>query len=135
MEKDNVPQDEGITGGVTREVQYAINENGEYVKVMSTGWEPKNIVNDLAWEDIQEQVDIANEQILSGKASPIMYFMAKNQMDVTLLSNYIELPKWKVKRHLKIKGFKKLTQEQLEEYAKVFEISIDELLNYKPNNK
>lgn len=134
MEKDQVPQDEGITGGVSREVQYAIDENGKYVKVMSKGWEPKNIVNELAWEDIQEQVDIANEKIQEGKASPIMYFMAKNQMDITLLSNYIELPKWKVKKHLKPKGFNKLKSEQIENYAKVFEISVDELINYKPNN-
>lgn len=134
MRKDKVPQDEGITGGVTREVQYAIDENGKYVKVLSTGWEPKNIVNELAWEDIQEQVDIANEKIKIGKASPIMYFMAKNQMDVTLLSNYIEIPKWKVKKHLKLKGFKKLKQEQLNNYAQIFEISVDELLNYNPKN-
>jgi len=135
MDKNQVPQDEGITGGISREVQYAVDEDGKYVKVMSTGWEPKNIVNDLAWEDVQEQVNIANEKILSGKASPIMYFMAKNQMDTTLLSNYIELPKWKVKKHLKLKGFKKLSEEQLNNYAKVFDISVDELLNYKPTNK
>lgn len=134
MKENEVPQDEGITGGVTREVQYAIDENGKYVKTFSKGWEAKNIVNELAWDDIQEQVDIANEKMLEGKASPIMYFMAKNQMDVTLLSNYVELPKWKVKRHLKPKGFKKLNQEQLENYAKAFSISIDELKNYKPNN-
>ncbi len=134
MEKDKVPQDEGITGGVSREVQYAIDENGKYVKVLSSGWEPKNIVNDLAWEDIQELVDIADEKIKAGKASAIMHFMAKTQMDVTLLSDYIELPKWKVKRHLKPKSFKKLNQEQLESYAKVFEISVDELVQFKPEN-
>ena len=132
MEKDKVPQDEGITAGITREVQYAVDENGKYVKTLSKGWEPKNIVNELAWEDIQEMVDIANEKIKSEKASPIMHFMAKNQMDVTLLSDYVELPKWKVKRHLKAKCFKKLKKEQIENYAKVFEISVDELVQFKP---
>jgi len=132
MEKDKVPQDEGITAGITREVQYAVDENGKYVKTLSKGWEPKNIVNELAWEDIQEMVDIADEKIKAGKASPIMHFMAKNQMDVTLLSDYVEQSKWKVKRHLKAKCFKKLKQEQLENYAKVFEISVDELINFKP---
>ena len=134
MEKDKVPQDEGITGGVSREVQYATDKDGKYVKVMSTGWEPKNIVNDLAWEDIQENIDLADEKIKSGKVSPIMHFMAKNQMDITLLSNYTELSKWKVKRHLKPKGFNKLKQEQLDNYAQIFEISVGELLNYKPKN-
>jgi len=132
MEKDKVPQDEGITAGITREVQYAVDENGKYVKTLSKGWEPKNIVNELAWEDIQEMVDIADEKIKAGKASPIMHFMAKNQMDVTLLSDYAELPKWKVKRHLKAKCFKKLKQDQIEKYAKVFEISVEELVNFKP---
>jgi hypothetical protein len=135
MEKDKVPQDKGITGGVTREVQYAVDENGKYVKTFSSGWEPKNIVNELAWEDIQEMVDIADEKIIEGKASPIMHFMAKNQMDVTLLTDYIELPKRKVKRHLKPKGFNKLTQEQLVNYAKVFGIGVDELVNFKPEEK
>ncbi|MCK5168573.1 MAG: hypothetical protein KAQ75_01735, partial [Bacteroidales bacterium] len=132
MEKDKVPQDEGITEGITREVQYAVDENGKYIKILSKGWEPKNIVNELAWEDIQESVDLADEKIKSGKASPVMHFMAKNQMNATLLADYVELPKWKVKNHLKPKGFKKLNQEQLENYAKVFSVSVDELTNFKP---
>jgi hypothetical protein len=131
MEKDKVPQDEGITKGITREVQYAVDENGKYIKVLSKGWEPKNIVNELAWEDIQENIGVADEKIKSGKASPIMHYMAKNQMNITLLADYIELPKWKVKKHLKPKGFKKLKQEQLENYARVFGISVDELIKFK----
>ncbi len=132
MEKDKVPQDEGITGGITREVQYAVDKDGKYVKTFSKGWEPKNIVNELAWEDIQELVDEADEKIKAGKASPIMHYMAKNQMNVTLLADYVELSKWKVKKHLKPKGFKNLKPEQLENYAKVFNISVGELANFKP---
>ncbi len=132
MEKDKVPQDEGITGGITREVQYAVDKDGKYVKTFSKGWEAKNIVNELAWEDIQELVDEADEKIKVGKASPIMHFMAKNQMNATLLADYVELSKWKVKKHLKPRGFKKLKPEQLENYAKVFNISVDELVNFKP---
>ncbi|NOQ28083.1 MAG: hypothetical protein GQ564_22195 [Bacteroidales bacterium] len=134
MEKDKVPQDEGITAGISREVQYAVNKDGKYEKVLSKGWEPKNIVNELAWDDIQENIDIANEKIKSEKASPLLYFMEKSIMDVSLLANYVELPKWKVKKHLKPKGFKKLKQGQLENYAKIFDISVDYLLNYKPKN-
>ena len=134
MEIDKVPQDQGITAGITREVQYAVDEDGKYVKTFSSGWEPKNIVNDLAWQDIQDAMDLANEKIESGKASPILFYMAKNQMNITLLADYVEISKWKVKRHLKPRGFKKLKQEQIENYAKVFGISTDELLNYKPRN-
>ncbi|OFX22472.1 MAG: hypothetical protein A2041_08250 [Bacteroidetes bacterium GWA2_31_9b] len=132
MEIDKVPQDEGITAGITREIQYAVDENGKYVKTFSKGWEPKNIVNELAWDDIHDNMNDANEKILAGKASPIMFFMAKNQMNVALLAEYVEIPKWRVKRHLKPRGFKKLKQEQLANYAKVLGITVDELLNYKP---
>ena len=134
MEKDKVPQDEGITGGVSREVQYAVNKDGKYEKVLSKGWEPKNIVNELAWDDIQDNIDEANKKIKEDKASPLLYFMAKSIMDISLLANYIELPKWKVKKHLKLKGFNKLNEEQLENYANIFDISVDELINYKPEN-
>ena len=134
MEKDKVPQDEGITGGISREVQYAVNKDGKYEKVFSKGWEPKNIVNELAWIDIQENMDEAKQKIKDEKASPLLYFMAKNIMDVSLLANYIELPKRKVKRHLKPKGFKKLNNELLQNYADIFKISVDELINYKPEN-
>lgn len=134
MEIDKVPQDEGITAGITREVQYAVDENGKYVKTFSKGWEPKNIVNELAWKDIEDNMNLANERISAGKASPIMYFMEKCQMNVALLAEYVEISKWKVKRHLKPRGFKKLKPDQLENYAKVLGTSVDELLNYKPKN-
>jgi hypothetical protein len=134
MEIDKVPQDEGITAGITREIQYAVDENGKYVKTFSKGWEPKNIVNELAWDDIHDNMKLANEEIQAGKASPIMFFMAKCQMNVALLAEYVELSKWRVKRHLKPRGFKKLNQDQLATYAKVLGVSVDELLNYKPTN-
>ncbi|MFP4023369.1 MAG: helix-turn-helix domain-containing protein [Thiohalospira sp.] len=134
MKKNNVPQDEGITGGISREVQYAVDENGNYVKAFSKGWEPKNIVNDIAWQDIQERVEEAIKKIKAGKASPILYYMEKNQMNISLLADYVELSKWKVRRHLKPKGFKRIKSKHLENYAKVFEISVDELINYKPED-
>lgn len=132
MEINQVPQDEGITAGITREVQYAVDENGKYVKTFSKGWEPKNIVNDLAWQDIFDNMEIAKTKILAGKASPIMYYMAKCQMNVALLAEYMELSKWRVKRHLKPRGFKKLKTDQLETYAKVLGVTVDHLLNFKP---
>ena len=49
MEKKDVPQDQGILGHI-RVVCYATDENGEYVKSQSAGWEPTNIANGIAWE-------------------------------------------------------------------------------------
>jgi len=133
MEKDKVPQDEGITAGITREVQYAVDENGNYVKTFSKGWEAKNIVNSIAWDLINERVEMADEKIRKGKASPIMHFMEKHQMNISILADYAEIPRWKVWWHLKPKGFKKIKQHYLNAYSKVFEVSIDEIIHFVPN--
>ena len=43
MKKAEVPQDnEGLLEGKLREVCYAVDESGNYVTVLSTGWTPKN---------------------------------------------------------------------------------------------
>ena len=108
-----------------------MDKDGNYVKELSKGWEPKNIVNQIAWDQIQDQMEEARQKIIEGKASPILYFMVKHQMTVQILAEYVELPKRKVKRHMKPKNFIKLSNEQLEKYTGVFEISIEELKNYK----
>jgi hypothetical protein len=41
----------------------------------------------------------------------------------------MNLWKWTVKKHLKPKGFNKLSDEILEKYAKVFDITKEELKN------
>jgi hypothetical protein len=53
MEKKDVPQDQGIFGK-WHGICYVTDENGEYVRSMSSGWEPTNIANGIAWEFINE---------------------------------------------------------------------------------
>jgi hypothetical protein len=50
-------------------------------------------------------------------------------MDISILSSYTGFWKWTVKRHLKPSVFKKLSDQKLQKYAEIFEISIDELKN------
>ena len=57
MKIDQVPQDQGMIDGDRHEVCYAVNKQGRYVLVQSAGWEPKNVVNDQAWELIKEKVE------------------------------------------------------------------------------
>ena len=122
MRKQDVPQDQGIAQGL-KEVCYAVDEQGRYTLVPSTGWEPKNIANYQAWEVIARQLREIRARVEAGELSPLAYHMAKNQMDVALLAQYVELPRWRVKRHLKPKVFKKLKMELLERYARLFGIS------------
>jgi len=116
--------------GRSREVCYAVDEKGDYVKVLSTGWEPKNAALLQAWEQIAEQAKGACHLIKTGKASPLAFFMAKCMFDVKLLSEYTGIPKKMIKEHLAPEGFRHLDQTILEKYADAFNIATAELLDW-----
>jgi len=131
MKKDNVPQDDSLLlEGNTREICYAVDENGKYVKVLSTGWEPKDIALRQALDFIEERAKKSKEKIENNQLSPIAYYLEKRVMDIKLLSQYTNILRWRVKRHLKPRVFKKLSREILNKYADAFEITVDELLNF-----
>ena len=130
MEKDNVPQDKSnLTKNNVKELLYATDENGNYTTTLSTGWEPKTIALSNSIDEINERIADAKQQVLNGEASPIVYFMEVNKMDLTILASYVGLWKWRVKRHFKPSVFATLSDSILQKYANTFEISIEELKN------
>lgn len=127
MKKQEVPQDVGLAGEM-REVTYAMNEKGEYELVPSYGWEAKTVPLKQAWEEILQGVQDVLEKVQAGKLSPLAYHMAAHQMDVKLLAKYAGLSRFRVKRHLKPRVFKRLKPEILQRYAGVFELSREDLV-------
>ena len=127
MKIEDTPQDNGMIGDHGHEICYAVDKDGRYTLSPSLGWEVKNIVNDQAWVLIIEETRKAHEQVQQGKRSPLAYHQAKNQMDNSLLAHYMDMARWRVRRHLKPAVFRKLSQKVLQKYADVFDISLDEL--------
>lgn len=132
MKIDEVPQDRGIIPDDLHEICYAVDEGGNYVRVDSAGWEPKNIANHQAWEIIRAQAADALRNIRAGRQSLLAFHMAINQMNVSLLSQYVRMNRWRVNRHLKPDVFKRLKPDILRRYAEVFEITVEELLQVPP---
>lgn len=133
MKKEQVPQDKGsLSESNLNELCYALDENGNYTTVPSSGWDVKSIALDESMALIQERIDQANKQISEGKLSPIPYFMELHKMDLPLLASYTGIHRWFVKRHFNPKRFKKLSDKTVKKYADTFEISVDELKNYRP---
>ena len=128
MKIDEVPQNKGMITDDLREICYAVDENGRYILAQSAGWEPKNIANDQAWTLIEEEVSQTVKKIEAGKLSPLAFHMAKNQMNVSLLSKYVGFNRLRVKRHLKPSVFRKLKPSILKRYGRIFEIEVEELL-------
>lgn len=127
MKKEEVPQDPGSLGKVTKELCYATDESGKYTTELSQGWEVKSGALDAAWKDIEERVAAAKEKVLRGEASPLLYFMELKLMDTGVLAGYTGFWKWQVKRHLRPAVFNKLSDRKLRRYAEVFEVSPDSL--------
>ncbi len=132
MKRDQVPQDDANLMDGHREVVYAVDENGKYVKALSPGWEAKNTALLQAWEQIDEKAREACRQVEEGKASPLAVFMAMNIFDLKLLSDYTGIPKKKIKSHLDPETFKKLDEETLGKYAEAFNVTPAELAAWRP---
>lgn len=131
MKREQVPQDdENLMDGRGRELCYAVDENGNYVQVLSSGWAPKNAALLQAWEQINEETKEALALVKAGKVSPLAFFMARGMFDVALLSAYIDLPKRKIRAHLEPDNFRHLDDLTLGKYAEAFNVSVDELVNW-----
>ena len=127
MNKEDVPQDNGSLGKITKEVCYVTDASGKYVTELSSGWEVKTSALDAAWQDIGERVALAREKVLSGEASPLLFFMEKRIMDMPTLSAYTGFWKWTIKRHLRPRGFAKLSAAALRKYAEAFNVRVEDL--------
>ena len=131
MKKEDVPQDVSALGKITKEVCYATDSEGKYTTELSKGWDVKITALDKAWEDIDVRIANARQKVLNGEASPLLFFMEKGIMDISLLADYTGFWQWQIKRHLKPEVFKNLSEKKLQRYAEVFNVSVEDLKNMK----
>jgi hypothetical protein len=130
MKKKEVPQDDdGLQQGKFRDVCYVVDEEGNYTTELSTGWSPKNEAMKQAWEQVNEKVEEARQDVIAGKRSILAWHMEKNIMALKLLSQYTGIPRRKIKKHFKPDIFSALEATTLQKYADAFNISLEELIN------
>lgn len=134
MKQDEVPQDKGnLSNKNMKELVYATDENGNYTTALSTGWEPKTIALSNSIDEISERIAIAKSKVENNEVSPIYYYMEFCRMDIAVLSSYVGMWQWRVKRHFKPKVFARLSDVVLKKYAESFNITIEELKKIRKN--
>lgn len=113
-----------------KKVLYAVDKEGNYTGIESAGWEAENTATQQAWDAIEEELAETEAKVKNGELSPIAYFMHKKLMDISILARYAGKWQWQVKRHFKPAVFQSLNKTMLEKYASVFEITVEELINF-----
>jgi len=131
MKKEDLPQEPGALSRLTRELCYVKNEEGKYETALSKGWDIKKEALDSAWIEVNDRVEEARKAVAAGEKSPIYYFMELSLMDVGVLSGYTGFFSFFIKRHLRPSVFKNLSNVKLEKYARAFDITVEELKNFK----
>jgi len=127
MKKDEIPQDLGALGKITKEVCYATDSSGKYTTELSTGWDVKTTALDVAWTDIEKRIASAKQKVINKEASPLLFFMEYRLMDTSILADYTGFWQWQIKRHLKPEIFSNLSEKKLQKYAEAFNIKVNDL--------
>ncbi len=132
MKIKEVPQDNIKTfKGFGTKAMYAVDENGQYATIPTSGWEVEEVVLRDVVDDFAKLAEEAKSRVIKGNTSPIEYYMNKYFVDLPALAAGMSLAKWRVKRHFNPKVFNKLNNEMLQKYADFFNLDVEELKNFK----
>jgi hypothetical protein len=126
MKVNEVPQDITYYEGEKRAC-YALNDEGKYVIVTSTGWSAEEVVNGLAVAELAVSLEETRKAVLQGLKSPLCYHMERRQMIPEILAKTAGIATFRVKRHLRPDIFVKLKHSVLERYAQALAITMEEL--------
>ena len=126
MKVNDVPQDITYYEGIKRAC-FALNDEGKYVVVTSTGWNDEAVVNGLAVDDLAAALEQTRLDVLAGKKSPLCYHMDRRQMNPDILGKTAGIAVFRVKRHFRPDIFSRLKPSLLNRYAQALAVTVEEL--------
>jgi len=131
MKRTDVPQDKDSTYEGHVKLCYAVDENGRYVPVTTTGWDVEKAVKDVAWLAIERDLETVRAEVAAGRASALKYFMTARQMDAQLLALNMGMWTWRVKWHLRPRVFSRLSDEWVNRYADCLDVEAKRLREFR----
>lgn len=126
MKAQEVPQDITYYEGKKRAC-YALNDEGKYIIVPSTGWSVEEVVNGLAVDELAASLEETRKAVIAGVKSPLVYHMERRQMNPEILAKTADIAVFRVKRHFRPEIFAKLKLSVLDRYAQALAITKQEL--------
>ena len=128
-EAKETPEEKYTEFAKHNELLYTFDETGQYRTRVGLHDDHEQELIKQAWDIYADRIEEARQKVLSGKVSPIVYFMERDLLDPSTLSSHVGIATWRVKRHFKPNNFKKLSQGMLQKYAEAFKITVEQLKN------
>lgn len=133
MKDAEVPQDRQHNLAGQRKAVYAVDENGDYHVIPSSGWEAEEVVLDQAVAAFDAQALDAWHATRAGQVAPLLYHMYAARMDPLVLAQATGFFRWQVRRHLKPAVFARLPRRKLERYAEALGLDLEALQTLPEN--
>ena len=125
---DKLQDKEDIPDYLTnREMFYGFDKEHGFTKELSYQNQATQVIIEQGWDAVEARLEDVKERVKSGKVSPVAYYMEKMLMGPAMLSAYMEINWIRVRWHLIPAGFRQLSPAMLERYARLFEISVEQL--------
>jgi hypothetical protein len=126
MKANEVPQDTTYYEGKKRAC-YALNDEGKYIIVPSSGWRAEEVVNSLAVAELAARLEETRLDVLQGLKSPLVYHMEQRQMTPDILAKTAGICGFRVRRHFRPEVFARLKTSVIERYAQALALTVQEL--------
>lgn len=127
MKQNKVPQHSISTYANNKKAMYAVDENGTYTIVPSSGWRVEEEATKQALLELKRQAQHAYAAVVAGKAAPLFFHMFARRMDIQTLAQATGLFKWRIQRHFRPAIFAKLSPAVLTRYADALGMDVDAL--------
>jgi len=108
-------------------ILYVEMEDGKYGPIQTGSYITRNFLDDyeLKRKHLENALRI---KIQNKEVSPIYYYMVLEDLTISELAARVNLRKAKVKKHLEYGSFNLIKSEILNQYADVFNVSVDDLI-------
>jgi hypothetical protein len=127
VKSGEVPQEPNALLAGVRKATYAVDESGHYVSVASSGWSAEEAVTRAAVEEYRRLAREAFDRAARGETSPLEFHMYDRRMDEPMLAQSAGVWRWRLRRHLRVRGFARLSPAWLARYADALGIGVDAL--------
>jgi hypothetical protein len=108
-------------------ILYVEKEDGSYGPIQTGSYLTKNYIDDF-FDKRKKLEESLRVRIDKGEISPVAFFMTLEDLSVSEMAGRIRTTKRRVKREMRPEFFGKIPLKKLQQYARVFNVSVTDML-------